>query len=122
MSDFKKNDKGKLQWSLMPFEQLEDVVRVLMKGAEKYGNDNWKHCDDINRYKDALMRHVTSYIKGEQDDLEDNLPHLAHAMCNCLFLMYFDTRTQKGIEEYLRTHPELVEDSKGQELVYVGRK
>ena len=35
MSDFKKNDKGKLQWSLMPFEQLEDTVRVLMKGAEK---------------------------------------------------------------------------------------
>lgn len=31
MSDFLKNDKGKLQWSLMPFEQLEDVVRVLIQ-------------------------------------------------------------------------------------------
>ena len=62
-NDFVKNDKGKLQWSLMPFEQLEDTVRVLMKGAEKYSRDNWKKCDDVNRYKDALMRHVTAYIK-----------------------------------------------------------
>lgn len=92
MSDFKKNDKGKLQWSLMPFEQLEDVVRVLMKGAEKYGKDNWKNCDDISRYEDALMRHVVSYNKGERNDPEDNLPHLAHAICNCLFLQYFDSK------------------------------
>ena len=34
MSDFIKADEGKLQWSLMPFEQLEDVVRVLMNGAK----------------------------------------------------------------------------------------
>jgi len=91
---FIKNDSGKLQWSLMPFEQLEDVVRVLMKGAEKYTKDNWKKCDDINRYKDALMRHVTSYMKGELLDPEDHLSHLAHAICNCLFLQYFSTNQE----------------------------
>lgn len=96
---FKKADDGKLQWSLMPFEQLEDVVRVLMNGAKKYARDNWKKCDDINRYKDALMRHVVSYIKGEKNDPEDNLSHLAHAMCNCLFLMYFDKRENKTLLE-----------------------
>lgn len=90
---FIKNDNGKLQWSLMPFEQLEDVVRVLMKGAEKYERDNWKKCDDINRYKDSLMRHVTAYIEGNKFDSEpggDNLHHLAHAICNCLFILYFE--------------------------------
>lgn len=96
---FKKADDGKLQWSLMPFEQLEDVVRVLMNGAKKYACDNWKKCDDVNRYKDALMRHVVSYIKGEKNDPEDNLSHLAHAMCNCLFLMYFDKRENKTLLE-----------------------
>ena len=92
---FKKSDEGKLKWSLMPFEQLEDVVRVLMAGAKKYGAENWRKCDDVNRYKDALMRHVVSYVKGEKNDLEDNLSHLAHAMCNCLFLMYFDKNEKK---------------------------
>lgn len=102
-STFVKNDSGKLQWSLLPFAQLEDVVKVLMKGAEKYSRGNWKNCDDINRYKDALMRHVTAYIKGEKIDIKakggDDLPHLAHAICNCLFLMYFDEmEDEKDVE------------------------
>lgn len=103
MSDFVKNDEGKLQWSLMPFKQLEDVVRVLMNGAKKYGRENWRKCDDISRYKDALMRHVTSYIEGECNDPEDGLSHMAHAICNCLFLMWFqkqeDRTTLKEFEE-----------------------
>ena len=89
-TDFVKNDSGKLEWSLMPFAQLEDVVRVLMNGAKKYSVDNWKKCDDTKRYEDALMRHVVAYVKGDKVDSEDNISHLAHAVCNCLFLMYFD--------------------------------
>lgn len=93
---FVKNDSGKLQWSLLPFEELEDVVRVLMLGAKKYTPDNWKKCDDVTRYKDALMRHVISYISGDTIDEESHLSHLAHAVCNCLFLMYFDnTKKEK---------------------------
>ena len=92
-SSFKKNDEGKLQWSLMPFEQLEDVVRVLMNGAKKYERDNWKKCDDPTRYTDALMRHVTAYVEGQKFDTEpggDMFHHLAHAICDCLFIMYFE--------------------------------
>lgn len=92
---FVKNDSGKLQWSLLPFQELEDVVKVLMKGAEKYSVDNWKRCNNTTRYKDALMRHVVSYIKDEKYDKDDKLPHLAHAICNCLFLMWFDN-TKEG--------------------------
>lgn len=87
---FIKADSGKLQWSLLPFEELKDVVRVLMLGAKKYTPDNWKKCDDVTRYKDALMRHVISYICDEKTDNESQISHLAHAVCNCLFLMYFD--------------------------------
>ena len=91
---FIKADDGKLQWSLLPFEEMEDVVKVLMNGAKKYSAGNWRKCNDVGRYKDALMRHVVSYIKGEKIDNTDRggdgLPHLAHAICNCLFLMWFD--------------------------------
>ena len=88
--EFIKKDSGKLKWSLLPFEELKDVVKVLMHGAEKYSVDNWKKCDDTTRYKDALMRHVVAYVSGEETDEEFGLSHLAHAMCNCLFLMWFD--------------------------------
>lgn len=95
--EFVKADDGKLQWSLMPFEELENTVRVLMEGAKKYSRDNWKKCDNPKRYEDALVRHVVAYIKGEKyDDIRkggDGLPHLAHAICNCLFLEWFDNHS-----------------------------
>lgn len=87
---FVKADKGKTEWSLIPFEQLEDVAKVLMMGAEKYSVDNWKRCDDPKRYKDSLLRHVLSYVNGDCVDKESGKSHLAHAICNCLFLMWFD--------------------------------
>lgn len=93
---FVKADSGKLQWSLLPFEELKDVVRVLMLGAKKYTPDNWKKCDDVTRYKDALMRHVISYVSGDTTDEESQLSHLAHAVCNCLFLMYFDNTKRRN--------------------------
>lgn len=65
-------------------------MRVLMKGAETYGRENWRKCDDLNRYKDALMRHVTAYQKGERADPADGFNHLAHAICNCVFLMQLE--------------------------------
>lgn len=98
-SKFTKADSGKLQWSLLPFAEVEEVIKVLMKGASKYSPDNWKKCDDTKRYEDALMRHVVSYIKGDKiDEVSqggDGLPHLAHAICNCLFLMWFDNQNLK---------------------------
>lgn len=98
-SDFIKADTGKLQWSLLPFAEVEEVVKVLMKGASKYSPDNWKKCDNTKRYEDALMRHVVAYIKGDKIDNVsqggDGLPHLAHAICNCLFLMWFDNQQKE---------------------------
>lgn len=99
---FKKFDAGKTEWTLLPFDEVEEVVRVLMNGAKKYGIDNWKKCDDIKHYEDALLRHVVSYIAGAKKDNGpggDGLSHLAHAVCNCLFLMYFDNEFKKEILE-----------------------
>ena len=93
-NDFIKADDGKTKWTLIPFRELEQVAIVLENGAKKYKIDNWKKSDDVTRYKDALMRHAVSYISGEKiDDVNkggDGLSHLAHVICNCLFLMYFD--------------------------------
>lgn len=88
--DFIKDDEDKLKWTLLPFEQMTEVIEVLMNGAKKYSIDNWKKCPYETRYKDALLRHVISYVKGDKIDSEDKKSHLAHAICNCLFLMYFD--------------------------------
>lgn len=90
--EFVKASEGKLQWTLLPWKELREVVEVLQAGAKKYSVDNWKKCDDLNEFRNALLRHVTSYMSGETIDPEDKKSHLAHAICNCLFLMYFDNQ------------------------------
>ena len=76
---------------LVPQEALEQVARVLGYGANKYAPDNWKKVERSRvRYFNAAMRHITKWWLGEKDDIESGLPHLAHATCCLLFLLYKD--------------------------------
>lgn len=91
MSDeFLKFDLGKRRWRLLPLDIVNDVVDVLDLGAIKYGIDNWKKCEDWDRYFDALMRHIIAWRQGEKLDTETNKHHLAHAICCAIFLMWKD--------------------------------
>lgn len=85
----RKNDSGKLRWDLMPFKALEPVVQVLMYGADKYGDHNWRLVDNYEkRYLNAAFRHlVARFFHGEELDPDSRLPHTAHAICSLLFLL-----------------------------------
>ena len=91
MNEGVKYDGGKPRWGLLPYESVEDVVRVLTFGSKKYADDNWKKVPNAKeRYFDAMMRHITQYRMGEQTDSETGLSHLAHATCCALFIQWFD--------------------------------
>jgi len=83
-----KFDQGKPEYGLIPPNALHEMVKVLTVGASKYARDNWKFVPDRKRrYFDALQRHIWAWKRGEQNDEEDGLHHLAHAAC-CLFFLY----------------------------------
>jgi len=83
-----KWDRGKPDYSLLPWGALEEVVRVLSYGAEKYSRDNWRRVPDMkNRYLAAALRHTSSWARGEERDRESHLPHLAHAIVSLMFLL-----------------------------------
>jgi hypothetical protein len=87
-----KHDAGKPRWSLLPAGAIRSVVDVLEHGARTYSVDNWQTVPDARRrYYDAAMRHIESWWSGEKWDAESGLPHLAHAACCVLFLMWFDS-------------------------------
>lgn len=91
MTEGRKDDGGKLRWSLFPAGTLKEILEVLEIGAKKYDVDNWKKVQDARRrYYDALMRHVESWWSGEVNDPEDGKHHLAHAGCCLLFLLALD--------------------------------
>lgn len=81
-----KYDQGKLQWDLMPFDLLEEELRVWMFGAKKYEAHNWRKGMPMTQGFNALMRHLVAFMNGEDKDPESGETHLAHAAC-CLKMM-----------------------------------
>lgn len=84
----KRNNKGKLRWSLVPQSALEPMVRVLEFGAEKYEPNNWKKGLDIVEICESLKRHLDAFMEGEDNDPESKLPHIGHIQCNAMFLSW----------------------------------
>lgn len=81
-------NNGKLRWSLVDFDSLEDMVKVLEFGAEKYKANNWKKGLSITEICESLQRHLYSFMNNEDNDLESNLSHIGHIMCNAMFISY----------------------------------
>ena len=106
---------GKTQWSLLPWDQLESMIKVLEYGAHKYsvfadskgnqilgkdisveeskalvlissGRDNWKKGFPVNELWDSCLRHIQALMTGEELDKESGLPHLGHVLCNIVFI------------------------------------
>lgn len=83
-----RENEGKLKWSLVSWKALEPMVRVLMFGASKYDNHNWKRGLKYTETCESLQRHMNSFLEGEDDDKESKLSHVAHILCNAMFLSY----------------------------------
>ena len=87
----RKHDSNKPRYSLLPTGTVNQVVQVLEYGAVKYEIDNWQRVPSARtRYYDAAMRHIDDWWNGSEIDEESSLPHLAHAICCLLFLLWFD--------------------------------
>lgn len=63
------------------------VVRVLEFGAKKYAKGNWAKGMPWSVCYTCAMSHLTKALAGEENDEESGLPHLAHALCNIVFLI-----------------------------------
>jgi Domain of unknown function (DUF5664) len=98
-------NEGKLRWSLVDFKCLEETVRVLEIGADKYDLHNWKKGSPITQLSESLLRHMFAFMSGEDKDPESGRSHIGHVICNAMFIDYmmrempqYDDRF-KGFEE-----------------------
>lgn len=92
-------NEGKPQWSLVHFDSLEPLVRVLEYGKEKYttkdengniisGRDNWKKGMPLSEVLESAFRHLIRMMNGEWIDDESGLPHIGHFLANGMFASY----------------------------------
>jgi hypothetical protein len=86
-----KFDTGKLDWSLLPLDSIEEILKVLEFGKQKYSAHNWSQGEGFkySRVFNAICRHLFAWARGEDLDPETGLSHIAHCGCNVLFLLHF---------------------------------
>jgi len=87
-----KFDEGKLRYDLVPWDAMDEIVKVLTLGAKKYEDRNWEKGMDWGRCIGATFRHVKEWAMGNSRDDETGLSHLAHAGCDILFLLAYEGR------------------------------
>lgn len=98
-----KYDAGKLPYDLMPWDAVDEVVKVLRFGAKKYASRNWEQGVPFRwgRMSAAAFRHLKAWSMGEDDDAETGLSHLAHCLCMLLFLLAHVLR-KRGHDDRMR--------------------
>ena len=95
-----KYDAGKPSLELVDKTALWELARVLDFGKKKYTAHNWRAGIQWSRTIGAAMRHLTAINDGEDLDPETGLLHAAHAMCNCMFLIWFYYNRKKYDDRY----------------------
>lgn len=93
-----KYDSEKPDYSLIPPHALEETVKVLTFGANKYSPGNWKKLNSAwNRYFAAAQRHMWALQRNEENDPESGYHHAAHAACCLLFMLELDKTRNSDI-------------------------
>ena len=84
-----KLDQGKARYDLIDPYALHMLAEVYTYGTIKYDDNNWRKGFKWGRIFGALMRHSWAFWRGEDNDPESGLPHMAHAAWQCFTLLNF---------------------------------
>ena len=84
-------DADAIRLDLIPQLALKEVARVLAKGAESHGTYNWRKGTPHSTCINHCLNHLNQYLMGDR-----NTPHLAHAICNLMFLIEYLTIYPQG--------------------------
>ncbi len=82
-----KFDNGKPKLSFVPYQICNDIAQIREHGVEKYKTiDGWKNVS-LDRYIDALLRHIHAFAEDNTGlDNDSGIEHYKHAACNLAFI------------------------------------
>ena len=95
-----KFDQGKPDLTMVSRTFVEQVAKVMMFGATKYGRDNYLEGMSVLRLLAAAQRHIKAFEDGEDTDPESNLNHLAHAAANLNMIMNLERHSKLKDNRY----------------------
>lgn len=92
----RSGDADDVAYSLIPSEAIERLARTLKEGAVKYSPDNWRKGFKWRDTCNHCLRHIFLWLKGDKSE-----DHLAHAVCNLFFLMWFEAHRTELDDRYV---------------------
>lgn len=101
-----KDNVNKPRLDLIPALPLFRAGEVLSFGARKYKPHNWRLGLSWLETFGSLQRHLFAWLDGEDDDRESGYHHLAHAVCQMLFLAEFVFRGTGEDDRFVSLEPE----------------
>lgn len=91
-------NEGKPKWSLVHYESLVPMIRVLEFGALKYAPFNWQKEMNLKEILESMQRHLAALMDGEEIDKESGISHMGHIQCNALFYNYHFERLKNKLK------------------------
>lgn len=85
-----KDNRSKTRLDLIPSTPLELAGQVLAHGAEKYKPNNWRYGLPWGDTFASMQRHLWAWQRREDKDKDTGISHLAHALCQLLFLVEYE--------------------------------
>ena len=86
-------DKGKPRYDLVDEPMLTRWAELMARGAEKYGEDNWKLANseqELKRFQASGFRHFIQWIRGDNDE-----DHAAAILYNVAAAEYVKRRIER---------------------------
>lgn len=94
---------GKPDYTLIDPEFLRRWAMLMVRGAEKYGEENWRLAnseDELKRFRKSALRHMYQWLNGETDE-----DHPVAVAFNLAAAEYVSARLRARAEETKRTKP-----------------
>lgn len=88
-------NEGKPKWSLVHYESMIPMIRVLEFGALKYAPRNWMKPMNETEILESMQRHLAALMDGEEFDQESGISHMGHIQCNAMFYNYHHNKNKQ---------------------------
>lgn len=89
-----KNDKEKIDLSLIPYVAQQAEAKAFQVGEKKYGRYNYCKGHKASQLVAAAQRHLLAWFQGEENDPIDGQPHLGSVRaCTAMLLRQMELGT-----------------------------
>lgn len=82
---------GKGRYDLLPSLCIRRLAGLYERGAEKYGDSNWKKGQPLSSTVNSMLRHAFQYLEGDRSE-----DHLAAIAWNSFTLMWTESMLEQN--------------------------